>query len=69
MLNFVHPILTFNVRNASSELKRLNELLFRQIVTAHGGCLSLIFDAQTLEQVFEVAGVETTTLSRPEVIN
>lgn len=69
-LSFVHPILTFNVRNASSELKRLNELLFRQIVAAHGGSLSLVFDAQTLEQIFEVAGADLPGGdSRLEVIN
>lgn len=65
----MHPILTFNVRNASSELKRLNELLFRQIVSTHGSSLSLIFDAQTLEQIFEVAGLDMPTTNRLEVIN
>lgn len=70
IISLVHPILMFNVRNANSELKRLNELLFRQLVSTHGPTLHALFDIQTIEQIQLVSGCDLTIIpSKQEVIN
>lgn len=53
-------MLAFNVRNAHSELKKLNELTFKQLFDSHGSSLLNQFDDKCREQVQVLIGQDSS---------
>lgn len=50
-MHLIQPVLAFNVANANSELKRLNELLFKELLSNYGERLFTLFDDKCAELV------------------
>ena len=65
-MELVQPILVFNVKNANSELKRMNELLFKELLKSHGDNLYTHFDDKCKEQILAVLNMPSPpTLGTP----
>ena len=62
---FIQPILAFNIRNAHSELKRLNEILFRQLLSSYGEKLYTLFDDKCRELIQVLLGTGVQPQSCP----
>jgi hypothetical protein len=66
-MGLVQPVLAFNVLNANSELKRLNELLFKELLANYGEKLFVQFDDKCSDIIRGLAGLVSapTQLGRP----
>lgn len=61
----VQPVLAFNVLNANSELKRLNEVLFKELLANYGEKLFSAFDDKCADNIRILLGIATSS-SHPE---
>jgi len=70
-MNFIQPILAFNVRNAHTELKRLNEILFKELLSCYGEKLYSQFDEKCRELIQSILGqsLPPQTTSSPPPVN
>lgn len=53
----VQPVLAFNVLNANSELKRLNEVLFKELLVNYGEKLFSAFDEKCADSIRSLLGI------------
>lgn len=70
-MNLIQPVLAFNVANANSELKRLNELLFRELLTSYGEKLYSLFDekcAELIRSLVGQSGLQIHQLETPQLL-
>jgi hypothetical protein len=65
----IQPVLAFNVANANSELKRLNELLFKELLANYGEKLFALFDDKCAELVHALVGHSANLSQQQETAN
>jgi hypothetical protein len=54
MMSLVTPILIHNVKNANDELKRMNEVLFKALLSSFGQSLFEYFDNETSLEIQKI---------------